>query len=56
MRANQSVASNGLADLDFSMSTDSMTRSLSNPSEADFSMESSPSTFHDPLLDEFRNC
>ena len=50
------VASNGLADLDFLMSADSITRSLSDPSEADLSMESSPLTFHDPLLDKFRNC
>ena len=56
MRANQSVASNGLADLDFSISTESMTRSLSNPSDGDFTaLTSNSSTFHDPLLDEFRN-
>ena len=54
MRANQSVASNGLADLDFSLSTESMPRSLSNPSDGDFTPASNISTFHDPLLDEFR--
>lgn len=55
MRANQSVASNGLADLDFSLSTESMQRSLSNPSDGDFAPVSNNSTFHDPLLDEFRH-
>ena len=55
MRANQSVASNGLADLDFSLSTESMQRSLSNPSDGDFAPASNNSTFHDPLLDEFRH-
>ena len=54
IRANQSVASNGLADLDFSLSTESMPRSLSNPSDGDFTPASNISTFHDPLLDEFR--
>ena len=53
MRANQSVASNGLADLDFSLSTESMP--VSNPSEADFTAAPNISTFHDPLLDEFRH-
>ena len=45
MIANQSVASNGLSDLDFSIS---QSQSISNTPELN-----GASTFQDPLLEEF---